>query len=119
MLGEKKVTDLTLFSIHSFTPVLGKSERKFDLGILFDRYDDLAMEVGQRFNSYGYQVRYNEPYSGYDGLIFSARNHGEGHGIMYLEIEINNSLIADPVHAAHMGRKIGEVFQQIFSWKTK
>ena len=38
----------TLLSIHSFTPVLGKKERLFDLGVLFDRYDDLAQEMGAR-----------------------------------------------------------------------
>jgi len=118
LLREKKTPDLTLLSIHSFTPLLGKSERQFDLGILFDQYDDLALEVGQRLSACGYQVRYNEPYSGYDGLIFSARSHGERHGGVYLEIEINNSLIADPVQADHIGRQIGAVFQEIFPWKV-
>jgi len=105
----------TVLSIHSFTPVLGKRERDFDLGILFDRYDDLAEEVGQRLQHCGYRVRYNEPYSGLDGLIFSARSHGDRHGLVYLELEINNSLIAQPHKAAAMGRRIGEVWRALVS----
>src|SRR5262245_57601351 len=106
--------NLTLLSIHSFTPVLGKSERRFDLGILFDRYEDLAQEVGQRLTHSGSAVRYNEPYSGYDGLILSARTHGQRHGIVYLEIEINNSLITDEERAKRMGQTLGTVLQEMF-----
>jgi len=114
LISTKETGNLTLLSIHSFTPVLGKSERKFDLGILFDRYEDLAQEVGQRLHHCGYKVHYNEPYSGYDGLIFSARSHGERHRVVYLEIEINNSLIADSERATQMGRTMGTMFQEIF-----
>ena len=35
----------------------------------------------------------NEPYSGLDGLIYSARRHGRRHGVRYLELEINNALL--------------------------
>jgi len=118
LIRAKETKDLNLLSVHSFTPVLKKNERKFDLGILFDRYEDLAQEVGHRLDRGGYQVRYNEPYSGYDGLIFSARSHGERHQIVYLEIEINNSLIADPEQAAHIGKVLGSVFRDILPWKT-
>ncbi|MBI3797047.1 MAG: N-formylglutamate amidohydrolase [Deltaproteobacteria bacterium] len=110
--------NLTLLSIHSFTPVLGKSERQFDLGILFDRYEDLAQEVGQRLAYSGSAVRYNEPYSGYEGLIFSARTHGQQHGIVYLEIEINNSLITDEERAKRMGQVLGTVLQEMFLKKS-
>jgi len=105
---------LTLLSIHSFTPVLGKSERRFDLGILFDHYEDLAQEVGQRLAYSGSAVRYNEPYSGYDGLIFSARTHGQRHGVVYLEIEINNSLITNGEQAKRMGQILGTVLREMF-----
>ncbi|MBI3301682.1 MAG: N-formylglutamate amidohydrolase, partial [Deltaproteobacteria bacterium] len=105
----------TVLSIHSFTSVLGKKERQFDLGILFDRYDDLAREVGQRLQHCGYRVRYNEPYSGLAGLIFSARSHGERHGLVYLELEINNSLITQPEKATQMGRQMSAVLRALFS----
>ncbi len=107
--------ETVLLSIHSFTPVLGKKERPFDLGVLFDQYEDLAQEVGQRMHHQEYRVRYNEPYSGLDGLIFSARSHGDRHGITYLELEINNGLIAHPTQARQVGERLGKVLQAIFS----
>jgi predicted N-formylglutamate amidohydrolase len=115
VLGNVAVRDAALLSIHSFTPVLGEKKREFDLGILFDRYDDLAQEVGQRLQQRGYRVRYNEPYSGVDGLIFSARDHGDRNGLMYLELEVNNGLITQPEQAATVGRKIGEVLRILFA----
>jgi predicted N-formylglutamate amidohydrolase len=118
LINTRASENLTLLSIHSFTPVLGKSERRFDLGILFDCYEDLAQEVGQRLAYSGSTVRYNEPYSGYDGLIFSARTHGQRHGIVYLEIEINNSLIANRERAQRVGRALGSVFQEMFLRKS-
>jgi len=106
---------VTLLSVHSFTPVLGKNERRFDLGVLFDAHDDLAHEVGQRLDHEGHRVRYNEPYSGYDGLIFSARTHGEKNGIVYLELEINQSLIETPEGATRMGTAVSNVCRALFA----
>jgi predicted N-formylglutamate amidohydrolase len=114
ILTERHGQPQTLLSIHSFTPVLGKKERLFDLGVLFDRYDDLAQEMGARLGHTGHRVRYNEPYSGYDGLIFSARSHGERNGLVYLELEINNSLIATAEGARRMATVIRRVCCELF-----
>jgi len=104
-----------LLSIHSFTPALRGQERRFDVGILFDHYDTLARELGQRIEKAGLNLRYNEPYSGYDGLIFSARDHGEKHGILYIELEINNRLIAEAQGAEVVGKKVGGVLQDLLA----
>jgi predicted N-formylglutamate amidohydrolase len=109
----------TVLSIHSFTPALGKQQRDFDIGILFDRYEDLAQEVGQRLTHCGYRVRYNEPYSGYDGLIFSARSHGEKHRLVYLELEVNNGLIRQTDTASHAGKRVSEVLRALFTDKKR
>jgi predicted N-formylglutamate amidohydrolase len=118
LIANKGITAPVLLSIHSFTPVMRKRERRFDLGVLFDRFDDLAREVGQRLWHTGHSVRYNEPYSGYDGLIFSARSHGERHGLVYLELEINNKLITTPADAARVGDAISRVCQGLFGLAT-
>ncbi len=114
VLTQKMPLPVFLLSVHSFTPVLGEKKRAFDLGILFDRYEDLAQEFGQRLGHVGYRVRYNEPYSGYDGLIFSARSHGERHRLVYLEIEINNGLLLDRTSMAAMGQKLDQVLKDVF-----
>jgi predicted N-formylglutamate amidohydrolase len=114
ILAERQRQPQTLLSIHSFTPVLGKKERLFDLGVLFDRYDNLAQEMGARLGHAGHRVRYNEPYSGYDGLIFSARSHGERNGLVYLELEINNSLITTTEGAQRIATVIRRVCCELF-----
>ncbi len=115
VLTQKAPQPVFLLSVHSFTPVLGKKKRSFDSGILFDHYEDLAQEFGQRLSHAGYRVRYNEPYSGYDGLIFSARSHGERHNLVYLEIEMNNGLLLDRTGIAAMGQKLSRVLTDLFS----
>ncbi len=115
VLAQKIPAPVLLLSVHSFTPVLGEKKRPFDLGILFDRYEDLAREFGQGLGHAGYRVRSNEPYSGYEGLIFSARSHGERHNLVYLEIEINNGLLLDRTNIAAMGQKLSHVLKDVFS----
>ncbi len=115
VLTQKKSQPTILLSVHSFTPILGKKKRSFDLGILFDRYGDLAQKFGQLLSQTGYRVRYNEPYSGYDGLIFSACRHGEHNHLVYLEIEMNNGLLLNPAGIAEMGQKLSQVLQDLFT----
>lgn len=85
--------DALLLSIHSFTPALNGRARPFDVGVLFDDFDGLADTFARDIAAAGFAVRLNEPYSGLDGLIFSARSHGQRHGLRYLELEINNRLL--------------------------
>ena len=85
--------DALLLSIHSFTPELGGRTRPFDVGVLYDDFDGLADAFARDIASAGFAVRMNEPYSGLDGLIFSARSHGRRHGLRYLELEVNNRLL--------------------------
>jgi len=82
-----------LLSVHSFTPALHGRERPFDIGVLFDAFDEVAHGLAARAAASGFAVRLNEPYSGLDGLIFSARSHGTRHGARYVELEINNRLL--------------------------
>ena len=54
-----------------------------------------AEQLGEALAADGLTLRYNQPYSGLDGLIFSARTHGMRHGLRYLELEVNNRLLRD------------------------
>jgi predicted N-formylglutamate amidohydrolase len=124
MVTQKGADSVRLLSLHSFTaamrgqdrPQEKLQERSFDIGILFDRYADLATDLGQRLQSEGgYRVRHNEPYSGYDGLIFSARSHGDRHRLVYLELEMNNSLLTRPDEIDKIGKTISQVCMALFS----
>lgn len=114
IVRDRADTSRLLLSVHSFTPTLDGKNRPFDVGVLFDDHEDLAREFGQRLAHTGYRVRDNEPYSGYAGLIFSARRHGRRHGLPYLEIEMNNGLLLTPAGVADMGRRLGRVLRALF-----
>ncbi|MGH7785808.1 MAG: N-formylglutamate amidohydrolase [Candidatus Binatia bacterium] len=99
-----------LLSVHSFTPSLRGRPRPFDVGVLYDDFDDLAAALAHGVGAAGFSVRMNEPYSGLDGLIFSARSHGQRHGVHYLELEINNALLrADASVRRVAGRLAGAI----------
>lgn len=95
-----------LLSVHTFTPELHGRPRPFDVGVLFDAYDDLAAALADGVAAAGLDVRMNEPYSGLDGLIFSARSHGRQHGLRYLELEINNRLLRRDDQARAVARQL-------------
>ncbi len=82
-----------LLSVHSFTPVLHGQPRNMEVGVLFDRHEKLARRLVQNLAMVGFSVEENQPYSGLDGLIYSANRHGNAHEIPYLEIEVRNDLL--------------------------
>ena len=95
-----------LLSLHSFTPSLNGQPRAFDAGVLFDAFDPLAERLAHGVAAAGFAVRMNEPYSGLDGLIFSARSHGRRHGLCYLELEINNALLRSEAAARAVAQRL-------------
>jgi len=102
-----------LLSVHSFTPSLAGRSRDFDAGVLFDDFEDLASGLARQLADAGLAVRMNEPYSGLDGLIFSAREHGRRNEISYLEIEINNRLLRNPDDIRRIARRIAASVEAI------
>lgn len=84
-----------LLSLHSFTPRLRGAHRDFEAGVLFDGDETRAHRFAENLTQAGLEVRLNEPYSGFDGLIYSARRHGRAHGRPYLEVEINQACLRD------------------------
>jgi len=102
-----------LLALHSFTPVMAGVERKLDIGVLFDAYPALARRLGRTLAAHGYRVRYNQPYSGFDGLIYSARRHGRAAGIEYVELEVNNALLREPRSIERIGRDIARALRSL------
>lgn len=98
--------DAWLLSVHSFTPSLAGRERSFDVGVLFDDHADRAHALAETLGAAGFAVRMNEPYSGMEGLIFSARSHGRRYGRCYLELEVNNRLLRGDADAQAVARRL-------------
>lgn len=105
--------EVRLLSMHSFTPSLDGRSRPFDVGVLFDEHPGPAHELGRALRRLGLRVRYNEPYSGLDGLIYAARRHGLAHDIVYLELEVNNALVRTRSGIAKMGRSVARALAQM------
>ena len=87
---------VVLVSVHSFTGSWTGQDRDFDVGVLFDRYEDLAASLRDAFQAHGLRARLNEPYSGLAGLIYAAKRHGDAHGVRYVELELNQHVLECP-----------------------
>lgn len=86
-----------VLSMHSFTPIYEAGPpRPMQLGVLFDREEALSAQIAESLARSGYVVALNEPYSGKDGLIYSAERHAERHGRRALELEVRQDLATDP-----------------------
>jgi predicted N-formylglutamate amidohydrolase len=94
-----------VIAIHTFTPEEfdGRS-RRFDVGVLFRSRKRVAQRVGKTLRAGGLRVRYNEPYSGLAGMMYSADRHGTHHGLDFLELEFNQVLFEEPTNLSRLAR---------------
>lgn len=97
-----------LFSVHTFTPELRGRRRSFEVGVLYDRHARLAHRLARRLRGAGLDVRYNQPYSGKRGLMYSAERHGTHHDLPCLELEVNQGLFARRSAASRLGRVVAD-----------
>ncbi len=95
-----------LLSIHSFTPSFRGRARRMEAGVLFDRHDELAHRFALALAGEGLVTALNEPYSGKDGLIYSAARHGNEAGVPYLELELRQDLIDTQPKAAAIATRV-------------
>lgn len=95
-----------LFAVHTFTPVFDGRPRRFDIGILYERHRGLAHRLGRCLREEGLEVRYNRPYSGMAGMMYSVDRHGKHHRLACLEIEANHDLLRRPGASTALGRSI-------------
>lgn len=102
-----------LVSVHSFTPELRGQRRALEVGVLYDDHVTLAGTLADALAATDLVVRHNEPYSGLDGLIYSARVHGTRFGLRYVELEVNNGRLRDDVGVAAMTAKVATALRTL------
>jgi predicted N-formylglutamate amidohydrolase len=95
-----------LFAVHTFTPTFGAGRRSFDAGVLFERDRSLAHRLGRGLREAGLSVRYNRPYSGMAGMMYSVDRHGKHHGLPCLELELNQELFDRRSAAPRLARVV-------------
>ena len=89
-----------LLAIHTYAPVLNGRPRRFNAGVLYDENRREAAYLVAALREVGLEVRYNQPYSGKRGLMYSIDRHGRHHRLPCLELEINQALLSRPRKAA-------------------
>jgi predicted N-formylglutamate amidohydrolase len=72
--------------------------------VLFSDHARQAYRVGSALRAAGLRVRYNEPYSGLLGMMYSVDRHGSHHGLTHLELELNQALFDDPRNVTRLAR---------------
>ena len=87
----------TLFvAMHSFTPSFKGERRDMQVGVLFHRDVRMANVMLDLLRAEGdLIVGANEPYAITDDSDYSVPTHAEGLGLVHVEIEIRQDLIAD------------------------
>jgi predicted N-formylglutamate amidohydrolase len=81
-------------AVHSFTPVMGGVARIWQAGVLHNHDPRLALAVGERLRAEGFLVGDNEPYALGDDSDYTIPVHAERRGLLNLELEIRQDLIA-------------------------
>lgn len=85
-----------LLGIHSFTPQMnGGDKRPWDVSVMWDDDDRLALAMAEAFAAEGLSVGYNEPYSG-QTWMHSVKTHAAAHGLPHAQVEIRQDLLVTP-----------------------
>ncbi len=92
----------TLLSVHSFTNLYEGKQRTLEVGVLFDREDALGAMLVDAFEDAGFRVAPNEPYSGKEGLIYSAATHAAAKNLRAVEIEVRQDLAVQSAFRARV-----------------
>ncbi len=101
-----------LISMHSFTPVWDGKARGMEIGLLYDEHVIHAERLDAAFQSEGFIVAHNEPYSGAAALfVYSILTHGRANGVPFIEIEVRNDLIRDPADAHAVAERIARALR--------
>ena len=94
-----------ILSMHSFTPAWKGRRRPWEIGILFDRDQRLAMPLAEAMLAAGFTVGLNEPYSGELENDCMYR-HGTANGLPHVLIEIRQDLIEAPAAARALAARL-------------
>lgn len=85
-----------LLTVHSFTPVFMDASRSWHAGVLYQRDPRLARALLALLRAEpGLEVGDNQPYAVSDQTDYAIVEYGERRGLLHVELEIRQDLIAD------------------------
>lgn len=98
-----------LLAMHSFTPVFAGIVRPWHAGVLYQRDNRLAMALKPLLEADGLTVGDNEPYAVSDQTDYAIPVHGEARGLVHLELEIRQDLIADEAGQTQWAQRLAKM----------
>ena len=105
-----------LIAMHSFTPVFAGEARPWHVGVLYHRDTRLAHALLAALNAEpGLVVGDNQPYSISDGSDFAVPVHGEQRGLLHVELEIRQDLIADVQGQAQWAQRLARILPALLA----
>ena len=108
-----------LIAMHSFTPVYMGAARPWHAGVLYNRdarFADLLIASLRRED--GLIVGDNEPYSVTDESDYTIPVHGERRGLLHVEVEIRQDLIAGDSGQRAWGSLLARLLPQAYQELT-
>ena len=103
------------FSIHTFTPSLAGEDRRWDLGVLWNRDPRLAVPLIDILREQaGLQVGDNEPYSGRD-LAYTINLHAASAGLVHCAIEVRQDHCESEGGIERFADMVGDALERILA----
>ncbi|MEG2803920.1 N-formylglutamate amidohydrolase [Stenotrophomonas sp.] len=100
-----------LVMMHSFTPVMADTVRPWQVGVLYHRDTRFAHALLQALRDEGdLVVGDNQPYSVSSTSDYAVPVHGEGRGLVHVELEIRQDLIADAAGQQAWAQRLARIF---------
>ena len=99
--------EAVLVTLHSFTPVFKGVSRPWQVGVLYNRDARLGHALlAELADEPDLCVGDNEPYRVDDMSDYTIPVHGEQRGIVHVEIEVRQDLLADEAGQRHWGERL-------------
>ncbi|WP_313205549.1 N-formylglutamate amidohydrolase [Stenotrophomonas sp.] len=103
-----------LVMMHSFTPAMNGAARPWHAGVLYHQDTRFAQALLQALHDEGdLVVGDNEPYSVSSTSDYAVPVHGEGRGLVHVELEIRQDLIADVAEQQAWAERLARIFSAL------
>ncbi len=103
-----------LVMMHSFTPAMNGMQRPWHAGVLYHQDTRFAHALLQALRAEGdLVVGDNEPYSVNRNSDYAVPVHGEGRGLVHVELEIRQDLIADAAGQQAWAERLERIFRTL------
>ncbi|TDB28480.1 N-formylglutamate amidohydrolase [Stenotrophomonas sp. ATCM1_4] len=103
-----------LVMMHSFTPAMNGFQRPWHAGVLYHQDTRFAHALLQALRAEGdLVVGDNEPYSVNRNSDYAVPVHGEGRGLVHVELEIRQDLIADAAGQQAWAERLERIFRTL------